>query len=243
MKLFKILLVCLAVLPINIEAKEVVYQTKNLEETLKEENVEVDLSNYKETDDQITIYLFRGNGCGYCNGFLKFLASIVPEYGKYFKLESYEVWGNEDNAELMEKVGAFLEQSATGVPFIVIGEKVFPGYASQYDEGIKAAIVTLYNAEEKYDVFEEMEKAEAKAKRDAVIKKVVSVAYDFALVALGAGAVIFYENKKNKEFDKKLNKLEKNIKELSKEDKKEVEKTTKKDDKDTKKQTKKTTKK
>jgi len=240
MKLFKILLVCLAILPINIEAKEVVYQTKNLEETLKEENVEVDLSNYKETDDQITIYLFRGNGCQYCNNFLKFLASIVPEYGKYFKLESYEVWSNKENAELMEKVGVFLEQKATGVPFIIIGDQVFPGYASQYDEGIKAAIVTLYNAEERYDVFEEMDKAEAKAKKDAIIKKTISILYDLSLVALGAGAVIFYETKKNKEFNKKLNKLEKNIKELSKDDKKEVEKTTKKDDKDTKKQTKKT---
>lgn len=243
MKLIKILLVCLAMMPINIQAKEVVYQTKNLEETLKEDNVEVDLSNYKETDDQITIYLFRGNGCGYCNNFLKFLASIVPEYGKYFKLESYEVWGNEDNAELMEKVGKFFGQDATGVPFIIIGEQVFPGYASQYDEGIKAAIVTLYNSEEKYDVFDAMEKAEAKAKRDAVIKKTISILYDLSLVALGAGIVIFYETKKNKEFDKKLNKLEKNIKELSKEDKKEVEKTTKNTDKDTKKQTKKTTKK
>ena len=231
MKLIKILLVCLAVLPFNVKAKEVVYQTKNLEQTLKEENIEVDLSNYKETDDQITIYLFRGNGCGYCNGFLKFLSSIVPEYGKYFKLESYEVWGSKDNNELMEKVGAFLEHDATGVPFIIIGDKVFPGYASQYDESIKSAIVTLYNSEERYDVFEEMDKAEAKAKKDAIIKKTISILYDLSLVALGAGAVIFYETKKNKQLDKRLNKLEKSIKDLTKEDKKEIEKVTKKTDK------------
>ena len=76
-----------------------------------------------------------------------------------------------------------------------------------------------------------MDKAEAKAKKDAIIKKTISILYDLSLVALGAGAVIFYETKKNKQLDKRLNKLEKSIKDLTKEDKKEIEKVTKKTDK------------
>lgn len=219
MKLFKILLLCLALLPINASASEVVYETKNLEETLKDEAIEYDFSNYQETDDQITVYLFRGKGCQYCNNFLKFLNSIVEEYGKYFKLESYEVWVNKENSELFEKVSTFLEQDASGVPFIIIGDQVFPGYASGYDEAIKNAIVNLYNSEDRYDVFVEMEKAETKAKRDAIIKKGISILYDLALVGIGAGIVIFYNYKKDKKLNKRLDRIEKNIKEFQKDSK------------------------
>ena len=68
------------------------YNTLNLEDTLKEESIDLEFDNYEETDDQITIYLFRGKGCGYCRAFLTFLNSITEEYGKYFKLVSFETF-------------------------------------------------------------------------------------------------------------------------------------------------------
>ena len=65
------------------------YETMNFKETLESENMTLSDANYTETDDQITIYLFRGNGCGYCRSFLTFLNGITKEYGKYFKVVSF----------------------------------------------------------------------------------------------------------------------------------------------------------
>lgn len=117
----------------------------NLDSTLNDESIEKKYSNYNETDDQITIYLFRGKGCGYCKAFLTFLSSITQEYGKYFKLKSFEVWYNENNSALMNEVAKYLNEPAEGVPYIVIGDKVFAGYTTAYDEDIKTAITNLYN--------------------------------------------------------------------------------------------------
>ena len=83
------------IIPVKAFAKEQ-YKTLNLEETLAEEGIEKKFSNYKETDDQITIYMFRGKGCAYCKKFLEFLNGITEEYGKYFKLVSFESWYNDE---------------------------------------------------------------------------------------------------------------------------------------------------
>ena len=113
---------------------------------------------YAENEDQAIIYLFRGKNCGYCRAFLTFLNDIVPEYGKYFKMVSYEIWHNEDNAKLYTEVAEYLGEDSGGVPFIIIGDKKFGGYSEEYDSSIKQAIVDLYNTNKKdrYDVFEKM---------------------------------------------------------------------------------------
>ena len=108
---------------------------------------------YKETDDQAIVYMFRGQGCGFCRAFLTFLDSISDEYGKYFKLVSFEVWNNAVNGELMDKISTSMGEKASGVPYIIIGDKVFGGYAEQYDEDIKAAIMAQYE-NPSYDVME-----------------------------------------------------------------------------------------
>lgn len=174
-------------------AKAVTYKTLNLEEALKEEEIEHDLSSYKESDDQAIIYLFRGNGCGYCRRFLTFLNSIVPEYGKYFKVVSYEVWGDSENKKLMNKVAEFLEKDAGGVPFIVIGDQAFEGYASDYDEDIKKAIKDLYNSKDKYDVLKEMEKAQNQTNQESNGTSSTSVIiWNIVFTCLATAAVIGY---------------------------------------------------
>ena len=134
------------------------YKTKNYLETLDDEQLEYEFENYEENDNQITVYMFRGKGCGFCRKFLSFLNSITDEYGKYFRLVSFEVWNDPDNKALMDDVSNYMKEEAGGVPYIIIGDKVFGGYASDYDEQIKTAIINLYNtkAEKRYDVFHEM---------------------------------------------------------------------------------------
>lgn len=167
-KLLIVLLMVLFVLPINARAEEKTYNTLNLDEALTQEGIEHDFSDFEENDDQITIYMFRGQGCGYCKKFLTFLNSIMDEYGEYFKVETYEVWQDADNAELMQNVASFLGKKAEGVPFIIIGDKTFNGYSESYNEDIKSAIKELYDTkkEDRYDVMKEYEEGGSAPKEE-----------------------------------------------------------------------------
>ncbi len=137
------------------------YDSMNLEEVFEQEGIEISDKNYKETDKQVTIYMFRGNGCSFCRAFLNHLNDILEDKGYMFKLQAYEVWGDKKNSQLLDDVSKFTGEAAGGVPYIIIGEKVFPGYVSNWDEDIMDAIETEYNKKEKdrYDVFKEMDKA------------------------------------------------------------------------------------
>lgn len=214
-------------IPFNVKAEEK-YNTLNLKETLKEEGIEESFSKYKETDDQITIYLFRGKGCGYCRKFLTFLNSITDEYGKYFKLQSYEVWNDKANSDLMKEVADYLGEEANGVPFIIIGDKTFPGFAEQYEEGIKEAITDLYNTKKKkrYDVFTEMKKH---PKKDSNATSSISSNAFWGMIILNLLFTIItitvinnHMNEKYNSLMNEFNKLNENI------NKKETKKVTKK---------------
>ena len=153
-----ILLLVVALLPTRVFAKSFIddYETKNFKETLEAEEMEIKNKDYKEDDKQAIIYMFRGDGCGYCRAFLEFLNSISDEYGKYFRLVSFEVWNDSNNSQLLNKVPIVTNVAAGGVPYIIIGEKVFAGYAEDYNEDIKAAIMAQYK-DSSYDVFEKLD--------------------------------------------------------------------------------------
>lgn len=154
-KILILLIAMMAFFPCFAKAEENMYHATNLEQALTEEGIEHDLSGYAETDEQAIIYLFRGSGCGYCRSFLTFLNSIVPEYGKYFRVESYEVWQDVDNIPLLNGFSKTLKLEVEGVPFIVIGNQYFPGYASTYDDRIKKAIMDEYENKNKNNMINE----------------------------------------------------------------------------------------
>lgn len=149
-KIRNLLLIAAVVLgiPASVMAKS--YTALNLEETLTREKIEHDLSDYKESSDQITIYMFRGDRCGHCQNFLKFLNDNVKEYGQYFKLKSFEIWHNENNAALMSEVADHFGKEVKGVPFIIIGDKTFQGYNTSYNEEILKTITNYYNNKNTY---------------------------------------------------------------------------------------------
>lgn len=208
-KVLLIFLLCLTILPFSVNAETKKYNTLNLDEALTQENIEHDFSNYKETDKQITIYLFRGNGCHFCQDFLNFLNSIVDEYGKYFKVVSYETWYDRNNYDLMTEVSTFLGQPSTGVPYIIIGDQVFGGYSSNYDDAIKKAITDLYNSKDRYDVFEEMEKAKKEAaKASKPINYSFIIISNLAIVIIALGTILYTNKMQNKSLLSKLNDIE-----------------------------------
>ena len=173
------------------------YKSLSLEEALKDEKIEYDLGDYTETDDKVTIYLFRGKGCSHCYEFLEYVSSsLVKEYGQYFKIKTYEVWNNSDNAKLMQDVSNYLKDDASGVPYIIIGDKTFNGYAESMNEDIKTAIKNLYDSEEKYDVLEQMEKNPQKTKKTKQSSSTFTII--FIIVAATVIALLLFNNKEQK---------------------------------------------
>ena len=152
-----ILIMCLIIFPIFISAKEKInldeYDTMNLIETIVSENLNVKINNYKEKPDQVTIYLFRGLGCRYCKNFISFLNNLDKEYYNKIKLVSFDVWGNIKNEKLLSEISMFLEgKKVNGVPYIIIGEKTFEGYAEEYNEEILKQIDKEYIKDNKIDI-------------------------------------------------------------------------------------------
>lgn len=227
-KLIVMAIISLFLFPLQTKAAEVAL---DLEKTLTAEGIAHDLGNYKETNEQAIIYMFRGNGCGYCHNFLEFLNSIVPEYGKYFKLVSYEVWENSDNSKLMKNVANFLEESANGVPFIIIGDKTFTGYSKNYDEQIKKAIKAQFDSKNSYDVLKEMEKEEKKNKSTGSSTLII---WNFVFVAVGTASILLYEDIKHKEAQKQIAKIKELLENTKKETDNKEEKEPKKEKKKTK---------
>ena len=57
---------------------------------------------------------------------------IVPS----FVIEDYEVWYNKENQTLMNRVAKTRGEVAEGVPYIVIGDKSWHGFAQDYTSGM-----------------------------------------------------------------------------------------------------------
>lgn len=188
------------------------YKTLNFTQILEEEKIEIKDKNYKETDDQMTIYLFRGNGCGYCRAFLNFLNDNLEEYGKYFKVVGFEVWNDRNNSDLLGNVSAFLEQDAGGVPYIIIGKQVFAGFTDSYGDSIKSTIKSEYESTNKYNVFTEYNNAVKAAKRAEFIKSYLPVILNFVFVCAGVVVVCMFVKKQNEQLLKRINKQSRPVK-------------------------------
>ena len=209
-KIMSFLLVGLVLVPTLTFAETKEYKTLNLAQVIEEENthaeqnngekIESKLGNYKEADNKVNVYLFRGLGCGFCRGFIKFLNDNIDELGKYFNLVSYEVWNDKTNSALLKKVGNFTEVPAQGVPYIIVGDRVFDGFTeAAYGEDFKEALKAEYEKKDRYDVFKEMEKAEKEKNKPAGAETSKVVLWDglFSLVTIAAvGSMIYYNNKK-----------------------------------------------
>lgn len=204
--LLSLFVMCMVVFPMVTYASELElekvdlkdYNTMNLIETLQSEEIEVKLKDYKETDDQITVYLFRGTGCAYCRAFLTFLNNLPAEYYNKIKVVSFDAWYDEDASILLANVSSFMGEEAGGVPYIIIGKTAFPGYATEYDEGIKAAIDAEYAATEKYDLFAEYNDYVADILRQQRLEKLMPIVYSGIVTVVCTVIIILYVSYSNR---------------------------------------------
>lgn len=179
------------------------YKTMNFKETLADEGMELKYKDYTEAEDQVTIYLFRGKGCNYCRAFLSFLNDISEEYGKYFKVVSFETYYDEANYNLLGTMSSYLGEQAGGVPYIVITDKAFPGYAESYNEQIKQLLIDQYGVKERYDVFEDYNDSIRYHLSD-VAKMVI---WNVVLLSIASFVVIYCVNKSNKKIMDRLDNI------------------------------------
>ncbi len=206
-KYMVILLFAILLLPIQAFAAQIElskYNTTNLEDTLKAEGITADLSNYKENDNQVVIYLFRGQGCAHCEEFLEYVGNtLIGKFNNNIKLVSFETWNDANNKKLLNTVAAFLGDEAGGVPYIVIGDKSFLGYATSINSEIEAAVTALVNSKNRYDVFEEINKEEKKGTNSNTVAVVL---WNVAITSVGVGIVIFHNNSTKKQIIEELSK-------------------------------------
>ncbi|NCU28551.1 MAG: hypothetical protein EOM85_02685 [Candidatus Moranbacteria bacterium] len=79
-------------------------------------------------DNNVNAYLFYGKGCPHCAAEESFFDSIKDKYPT-LKLNKFEIYFNRGNVSLMQEVSNKLNANASGVPFLIIGDKYFVGYA------------------------------------------------------------------------------------------------------------------
>lgn len=92
------------------------------------------------SEKDLNIYLFYGDGCPHCKEEEKWLESYLKQ-NDFIKIHRYEVWYNKDNQEKYSKVHDILNDTSSGIPYLIIGETVISGFDEEITpERIKNAV-------------------------------------------------------------------------------------------------------
>lgn len=137
---------------------------------------------------EVIIYFFRGEGCSHCAEFEAWLKEIEPEYGNLFKVKDYEVWNNDENKALQEKVAENRGEKAEGVPYIIVGNKSWVGFAEDDKEEILSEIQSLYETDpaDRYDTMALLPKDKKNNVAGDVLSVIIIVLVG-ALIVFGIG--------------------------------------------------------
>lgn len=147
---------------------------------------------------EVTLYFFRGEGCSHCAEFEAWLDEIEPEYGNLFNVVDYETWYNEENANLMQKVAEARNEKAEGVPYIIIGNKSWNGFAEDYKSEIISEIQSLYEKDpaSRYDVMKYVNKNTKKEKNSTGSDVVALIVIVFVALLIVFGITKARKNSK-----------------------------------------------
>ena len=99
----------------------------------------------QDNKDKVTVYLFSGKGCPHCEKEKEFLKKLQNKY-PYLEVKEFEVWENEENRKLLEKLSKELNINASFLPITIIGKKHFIGFLDEKTSGrdIEKAIIFAY---------------------------------------------------------------------------------------------------
>lgn len=183
-----------------------VYATDEAATTTGEEQVTTEEAAAEESKEA-KVYLFRGETCPHCQEAEEWFQSIEAEYGSYFEIVDYETWNDEANRDVFRNVlkarGEYVsDDESLGVPYILIGDKSWTGFAEEYQQEIIDQIKQVFaqDVSERYDIMKyiesgttpKKESAEKSGATDAIILLVI------LLVCGGAGFGIYQARKNTK---------------------------------------------
>ena len=142
-------------------------QTENTNQSNSKQSQGTEFAFNHESDidlgsNKSNIYIFWGDGCPHCKALAKFISKLPAETKNKVNIYSFEVWSDKDNKTLMKNFGKFLDQDVRGVPFMVIGDKIFDGYSSgdtKTDQQILDAINTIIKNQGSTDQYKLYKKA------------------------------------------------------------------------------------
>ena len=116
----------------------------------------------KSSKDRVNVYVFWGDGCPHCKHLAQFFDSNKSKLKDKMNLYAFEVWKNSTNLKFMKDFGKFLGETPQGVPYMIIGNKTFSGFAES-DEKTKDEIINLikqgYQNSSKIDKYQEYKAA------------------------------------------------------------------------------------
>jgi len=98
-----------------------------------------------QAQNTVTAHLFYGNSCPHCAKERLYLKDLQDKY-QNFNLIEYEIYNNLSNSLLLQKVASTLNTEGGGVPFLVIGDKSYVGFAEGITtKEIEARVVECSN--------------------------------------------------------------------------------------------------
>jgi thiol-disulfide isomerase/thioredoxin len=97
------------------------------------------LSVLQQTDNEVAIYIFWGDGCPHCAKAKPVLEALAAQYPGV-KLYEIEIYYNEDNQALFTEMSEAYGIEPRYVPTILIGDMVWEGYADEFAQEITAQV-------------------------------------------------------------------------------------------------------
>jgi len=96
-------------------------------------------------ETEVIIYEFYGKGCPHCTHLNTWFEEIKPKYPN-LKVVQYEVYSNNTNRALFQKVAEAYGTKAGGVPAIFIGEERIVGFGQTTGDKIELEIQKCLDA-------------------------------------------------------------------------------------------------
>lgn len=94
----------------------------------------------------VNAYIFYGDGCPHCGAERYYLSHELTEKYPNVSIHEYEIYNNQNNILLLQEVAEKLDVIVDGVPFLIIGDQTFVGFAngissSQIENRVRACSV------------------------------------------------------------------------------------------------------
>lgn len=115
--------------------------------------------NYNATKEDVTfnnllnVYLFWGDGCPFCEKEIAFLKENEEKLKGKINLYAFEVWHNEENQAMLQEVKRKLNNSATGIPFLVFNDNITVGFNESFQNEL---LTEILKANKTRDIIEEI---------------------------------------------------------------------------------------